>query len=350
MRSKLIKLISCVTFLFLIIRVTVSVTYLFRNVSNNRLSIIGMYEEGPLDVIYIGASSTAMYWQPLKAWNDCGYTSYAYATTAMPGDGSVYYMKEALKTHSPELFVIELRDFTGLSEEILEDGIRSGTDSMDFFSPNRWEYVYHYLKRRNITEETDVFSFYLDIAKYHTNIENLALPGAWSYMDNRAICKNKGWIWVDKYEKVEEPVNFRTEERGEIDDRTYGALTELLEFCKAGDYEVLFVVAPYAVTQEEEAKYNVIGDAVRTYGFDFLNANDYLEKIKLDFSTDFLNDKHVNLFGAEKYTNFLEWYIKDNYDLPDHRGDEEYMSWDDEYARFIQEEEIHKETVANLML
>ena len=69
----------------------------------------------------------------------------------------------------------------------------------------------------------------------------------------------------------------------------------------------------------------------------------------MDFSKDFYNIRHVNLFGAEKYTAFLEKYIKENYDLPDHRTEEEYKTWHDEYARFAQEEAEHKVSVGNLI-
>lgn len=36
---------------------------------------------------------------------------------------------------------------------------------------------------------------------------------------------------------------------------------------------------------------------------------------------------HVNSLGARKYTDFLEKYLSANYDLPDHRGDENYDEW-----------------------
>ena len=34
--------------------------------------------------------------------------------------------------------------------------------------------------------------------------------------------------------------------------------------------------------------------------------------------------------------------MKENYDLPDHRQEEEYASWYKEYVRFAQEEAEHK--------
>lgn len=350
MKNKMLKLISCVIFMLLIVKVTVSATYLFRNVGNNRLAVIGMYEEGPLDMVYIGGSSTFVYWQALKAWNDCGFTSYSYATDSLKGDANLYYVKEVLKTHQPKLFVIEMRNSIGIETEIDEAGLRAGSDSMDLFSVNRWQYIHDFLERRNVTEETDVLSCYFDIIKYHTNTTNLSLPEAWNYIDNRAEYGNKGWVWVDAWESIPEPIGFKTEERGELGERETQVLIELLEYLKSQNAQVLFVVSPMAIiTKDSEAKYNTVSDVVNKYGYKFINTNNYYREIGLDFSKDFYNVRHVNLFGAEKYTAFLEKYIKENYDLPDHRTEEEYKTWHDEYARFAQEEAEHKVSVGNLI-
>ena len=49
----------------------------------------------------------------------------------------------------------------------------------------------------------------------------------------------------------------------------------------------------------------------------------------LDFDTDLYNSTHVNIFGADKYTDFLSNYLKTNYNLPDRREDKNYQEWFD---------------------
>lgn len=349
MKGKIIKLVSCIIFLALIVKSVTYTTYLFRNANYDRLHIIGMYEEKALDMVYIGGSSAFVYWQPLKAWNDCGFTSYSYATNGLEVDGYLPYMEEVLERQRPRMFVVEMRGFQNVDFNFNEAALRNGTDSMDVFSMNRWKYVYNYMKERTITEEMDKFSFYFDIAKYHTNIENLAKPEAWEYMDNRADCSNKGWEWIDSWAEVSTPVGFETDELGEIDERTSDKLIELLEFCKSEKLEVLFVVAPYVITKEEEMKYNKISDVVDSYGYKFLNTNNYYKEMDLDFSTDFYNRNHVNLFGAEKYTSFLENYLTENYMLPAHKADAGYALWNEEYERYEKEEMQHKEIVSTFI-
>ena len=49
----------------------------------------------------------------------------------------------------------------------------------------------------------------------------------------------------------------------------------------------------------------------------------------------------MNVGGAEKYTKYMSKYLADRYDLPDHRGQEGYESWDEaleKYKDFIESE------------
>lgn len=91
-----------------------------------------------------------------------------------------------------------------------------------------------------------------------------------------------------------------------------------------------------------------MADMIQSYGFQYLNANEYYDEMNLDFSTDFYNKNHVNLFGAKKYTEFLEKYISQNYNLENHKGDPAYASWDEAYQEFQKQEEQHAQTVLDL--
>ena len=114
------------------------------------------------------------------------------------------------------------------------------------------------------------------------------------------------------------------------------------------DKEFLFIICPYEITKEHQMLYNTIQDAIEERGFVFLNANDYYEEIGLDFTSDFYNNWHVNTFGASKYTVFLGGYICDHYNLPDHRSDPEYSSWNDAATRFFEEDLIYQAQLIQL--
>lgn len=325
----------------------IHITYLFRPITYNRYHIVGLEKEN-VDMVYIGGSAAFVYWQPLKAWNDCGYTSYNYATDTVQAENIKAYLQETQKSQKSDLYVIDVRAFQYYSDEEVESGLRNGTDSMDLTNPVRYKLLREYFSNRNIS--TNKLSYYLDIVKYHNNISNLANKAAWQLINNNGTSINKGWEWIDDYEYLEEPKDYCVSERAELLDNDKKILYDLLDYCKSEKLNVLFVVCPYWITKEDYAKYNTIHDIVKEYDYDYINANDYYEEMNLDFESDFYNKNHVNMFGASKYTEFLEKYIAENYSLKDHRGESEYISWDNDFLRFEQEEEVHAKKITNVRL
>lgn len=347
-KSRIKNIILCVLFLCLFVKAFTFITYLFRDTDADRLRILGLKQEKDLDMIYVGSSSAICYWQPLQAWNDCGFTSYMYATNSLQADGSEYYIREALRTQDPKLFVVELRSYIAWTDEVYDLGLRNGSDSMSLSSPVRWKYIYDYMQKRTNTEDTDVGSFYFDIAKYHTNTERLGEEDQWKYSSNKAVFDNKGWEWFEQYDCLEEPVGFLTQERGEVPAKCKEALESLLAYCDDKQLDVLFVVSPKVLDKEEQAVYNSLKDIVESRGYRYWNANEHYEEIGLDFSKDFFNGNHTNCFGAEKYTRFLGNYIAEHYDMPDHSEDAAYAEWSEEYKRFAEEEKTCKEAVTKM--
>lgn len=348
MKSRTKKVISCIAFLCIVGTVFLKITYLFSESDYNRYNIVGIKEEDPLDMVYVGGSAAFVYWQPLKAWHDYGITSYSYATVGLPAESLQHYIKEVLKTQDPELFVVDVRPFQIWNEKV-DAKIRYSSDSMDY-SLNRFSLVKDYFDSRTVTEDVDVLSHYLQIIKYHSNYQEvLSKEDNWKMINNRINSEYKGWTFMQYHCFVEEPVDFETDECTELSEGCRKILDGLLAYCKKKELKVLFVVCPYSVTREEQKTYNAIQEIVEEEGFDFLNTNLYYDKMNLDFQTDFNDYNHVNCFGAEKYTDFLEKYLNENYHLPDRRGETLYASWDDLFVKFKEDEAITKMNVQQMI-
>ncbi|MDD6581027.1 MAG: hypothetical protein PUE89_09005, partial [Lachnospiraceae bacterium] len=59
-----------------------------------------------------------------------------------------------------------------------------------------------------------------------------------------------------------------------------------------------------------------------------IDFNKMYDELSIDFSTDMAEKVHLNFSGTKKLTEYLGNYIVNNYDIPDHRGDAKYSSWD----------------------
>ena len=60
-----------------------------------------------------------------------------------------------------------------------------------------------------------------------------------------------------------------------------------------------------------------------------------MDGVGFDYASDLTDTSHCNRWGAEKVTSYVGAYLKENYDLPDRRGDAAYASaWDAAYERY----------------
>lgn len=351
MKKRMKRILSFTLFSVILLNVFLAATYLFRSYHNyDQIHIRGIKNEkkDSIDMVYIGGSAAFVYWQPLKAWNDCGLSSYLMATNTLQAEMIQYYIEEVQIYQNPQLYVIDVRPFQYWGPDADEAGIRNGSDSMGEFSFIRWKMLNAYIGNRNFPENSHRLSFYFDIAKYHTNQDALPSPKNWKAIYSQEPALNKGFEWIDNYANLDHPVGFETDNCVELPYGAIQTLEKLLTYCKSKQLQVLFVVCPYCITKDHQERYNFLQKVIEENGFQFLNTNLYLEEMGLDFSTDFYHIAHVNCFGAEKYTAFLEKYIEANYTLPDHRGEAAYDSWDLDFERFSQEELHHKEVIRSL--
>ena len=350
-KFKIIKGTSVAVFIVTIIHVFLSMTYLFRGNQysyDDRISVVGIKEEkeDSIDVIYIGGSAAFVYWEPLHAYKDCGFTSYALATNNIQAESILAYIKYAREYQNPALFIIDARPFQYYDDIGNEVGLRVTSDSLDI-GFNRFNLINTYLNNRTL--EIDNVALYLDIAKYHTNYDALKTDIAWQLMDNSMQCDYKGGRIQTAWSYLHEPQKVNNIERIELPENGKKTLIELLDYLKENNLNALFVVCPYLMTAEDCSRYNTVSDIVSEYGYIFLNTNDYYNEMGIDFSTDFYNVHHVNSLGAEKYTDFLENYLVQNYELPDHRSDDNYSIWQSLAEEYNIVSEQSRRTVQSLI-
>ena len=130
-----------------------------------------------------------------------------------------------------------------------------------------------------------------------------------------------------------------TDKRAPLSEIAEDALEKTLDKCDeltANGDQVLFVLSPYCCLKGQKPIFNTAIDMVRERGYTALDFNtpEMYDELGLDFEKDFYNSKHVNYIGAEKYTRYLTSYLVENYDLPDHRGEAGYESWETAYSLY----------------
>ncbi|MBQ8596589.1 MAG: SGNH/GDSL hydrolase family protein [Lachnospiraceae bacterium] len=328
---------GAVIFISIFLIILTTVTYIIRTNGEIKDIFTGFYaeEDDSLDVIMIGSSPVYPFYSASKLWGEYGITSYPLSSHVQRPSAALPLVKEAYKTQSPQVFVFEMRMYT------MEDGdmesnmayARGVTDNMKY-SWNRIDAI-----NRLVPDVSERYTYYFDIFKYHSNWKTMVLPEQIACFRYERQHPLKGFVIKDEVGPLEEeriptctgltetmPIPVEQEER----------LYELLDYLKEQEQQALFIVSPYRIEPEEQMMFNYMKPIIASYGYEFVNMNEYYEEIGIDFTTDYYDfGGHVNTLGAEKCTAYLGKLLE-QFDLPDKRGLEGYESWEESYEYYLE--------------
>lgn len=303
-------------------------------------------EDDSVDVLVVGSSHAFLNIYPEVLWRDFGYSSFNLAASLQPMWSSYHYIVEALKTQTPKVIILE-----GYRLIEQKDYVERGTVIKNLYgmkwSKNKLEAIKAATgidkseseDTRSPQEIAVLDQIPFEFANYHSRYSELSAADFMRYY-GLYECKNyKGNVVGTKvYTGFKQPnVAEYSTEPGTLTAKTEEYYRKILELGRELDIPIVTVVAPFAMNNKEYSIYLAAEQISEEYGQIFVNYNEYYEEIGLDFSTDILDaGSHLNEKGAEKFTFALGELIQDNFDIPDHRGDDAYGSWEtdtEEYMR-----------------
>jgi len=344
LKKNLILIVAIMALTALVCYGLIIISYVMRPISNSRENFCGFYAEDDdsLDAVLIGASSCYYAWQPLRGYNEYGFTSFNLGTDALQPQSIVYEVKEVMKTQSPSLIMIDLRPFQygkliGNVENVANmervAPFRNVCDNMKY-SINRYDLI-----SNGAPDSEPEWTYQIDLSKYHTLISELFSVENWKYAFNSYPLTSKGFWYHAECRDVEITERTNMGAKTPLDSEIEEILRNLLQTVKDEypDLKVIFLVMPHGGYAVEEGTFNSLYEIINVYGYDYFNGMDYLNEMGIDPLTDFRDEDHLNLSGANKLSTFLGNYLSEKYNLPDRRSDVGFSSWQDCYNEWIEE-------------
>ena len=318
-KSIIFIVIFCIiwNYVFSILRLSINpINYFYREPKNT------------LDVIYIAPSNGYRHFNTVLAYKEFGFTTGMLSSGSQPVAFAKYLIKEAKKYQKPQLYIIDINTLIHDDGFLSEAPIRATTDAMKF-SINRIDALNEVLKDSNIPKK-DYISYYFSFLKYHNKWkevikddflqENESFYKGFLFSPSTAIVSpQEEYIWNEKESRDLTDVNKKT-------------LYSLMSYLKEENIPVLFVIPVRLFDEKERQTLNTITSVLKENNFDIINFNT-LKDFSVDYETDFYDSSHINIYGATKYTLYFSKYLKENYNLKDHRNDDKYISWDKEFER-----------------
>ena len=280
-------------------------------------------KENSLDAVFIGGSAVYRFWEPPLAWDDYGFTSWSFSIPAMNAINYPYIIKEIDKTQPDALLMISLNGFINMNIDAA--GIYRNTSYMPL-SRNKIEMI-HDLANKIGYYGWDQLEFYFPIMRFHDRWSEL---NAWDFNHKPDPYKSgayEGIFWSKKnvayfFKNTDEEID-ATKEQTEF-------LNELFEFLDQCGHEVLFVVSPQALNADgRQLRMNRMCSLIQEQGYGCLNLYDYYDETGIQPETDYYNERHTNIHGAIKSTDFIARYLVENYGFSDKRGQPGYEDWDE---------------------
>ena len=287
-------------------------------------------EENSIDVLFMGSSHSYSNINTGVLYDEFGIAGFDYGGAEQLLWNNYYWLVEALKTQRPKVIVLEL-----FSTGVIKDDFQGAWMMENIYGMKPSENYYNSVKTSTLDNVFD--SYILPFTRYHSKYASLTKD---DFQYEEYLKSFKGfepkWSLTGSTE-LEAPDISQVTEMTPISEKAERYFRKYIELCEEENIPLVFVCSPYMVTEDAQKIYNYMFSIADEYEIPYLDFNKMYEELNLDFKTDMCEWSHLNERGNVKYTTYLGNYLKEHYDLPDRRGEEAYITWQEDADRWKQE-------------
>ncbi len=270
-------------------------------------------EENSLDVIFLGSSRNIMNINPAEIWQTGRLSSFALGATGQPLWNSYHYLSEALKTQSPQLIVLEVGMLSFPEEYSEYNFIVKNTLGLKQ-NVNRYEAI-----QTSAPEEirTDLL---LKFPVFHDRYDELTVTDFTFGMVDRDV-SYRGFTPSGTQVSYDIPEDLSGNSDYVIPDKNLLYLQMIIELCSENDIELLLLATPDLITEPTgwsemcASISHEVQEIADLADINYLNTDDVGLDIGLDYSSDFRDERHLNIYGAKKLSQYLAEYIIESYEI-----------------------------------
>lgn len=316
-------------------------------------------EKKDFDLLICGSCHSYTSFNPIQCYQDYGITSYNVGQGSETIAGSYLQLVDYLEKTDAKVVLVETWGInakeTYISQESIEGALMASAVDNNYFSLEKlsvildfellnWIDELTYLTRYKgrlldgsigATDFIDSYATLMEINQYNNNESE-----KWETKNRLA---NKGYKYMsetlpDDTSIVIPEVN--ETEYLEADKEQLNYIDKIIELCKKENVNVFFYRAPYSCTENELKRSNYLKKYIEDRGETYIDLN---KEIEFDYCKEFYDEYHLNVYGAEKSTEYLVNVIKEKCAMKDHREEIGYEEWDKIELQKIPREKVIEE-------
>jgi hypothetical protein len=277
--------------------------------------------ENSIDVVGVGSSHVHVSVNPMILWQQEGLPSYMLAASSQPFWGAYYYIKECLKYQNPKLIILEAYAAASNYQTFVNPS-PSTVRSYAYFNTFFLRMSRDKIEALRLSIDNNRKNILLGFPFYHARRDIVR----YDFIKSTMPFMN-GYTFSTATAPFETPPEWRSDDYEVIPEIENEYLLKIIALARGENIPLLFIEAPYIITEPDQKKFNYVKKIARENNLNFINYNLLYIESGLDFMTDMSDWNHLNYKGAAKVSKHLASYIRDTYKLEDKRGDPAYASW-----------------------
>ena len=257
------------------------------------------------DVLFFGSSLVYCDVAPAWIWAESGLRSYVMAGPEQTIPITYYYIKEAFRTQSPQLIMLEM---TGMFYEKYQNYTKANIDFMPI-SVNRLAAIF------TAAEPKLVPALLFPLFSYHDRWDSIGKKEIMRKLTPAAADPLAGYTFLSD---ACTPPEYAERTAFTADSDTYREnlrwLEKIRDYCEKQNAALLLYAAPSAGRIPAEAMAALRQDTA-ALGLTFIDFNDILPELGVDDARDWYDFLHFNVRGAEKFSRWLGTFLTERQGL-----------------------------------
>ncbi|MDR7870517.1 MAG: SGNH/GDSL hydrolase family protein [Tissierellaceae bacterium] len=295
-------------------------------------------EEKDHDVIFIGDCEVYENFSPVTLWENYGVTSYIRGSAQQLIWQSYYLLEETLKYETPEVVVFNV---LSMKYDVPQNEAynRMTLDGMKM-SSSKLKSI-----KASMMEEENMIDYLFPLFRYHSRWSELE-EDDFKYLFEKKQLFHNGYYMRADIKPVTSVPNGKRLPDYKFGDNSYYYLDLMVELCKSKGVELVLIKAPsiYPYWYDEWDKQMV--EYAEKHDLLYINFLDFIDEAGIDFNTDTYDaGLHLNVYGAEKLSDYFGKILVDKFNLEDKKNDEELKTiWDEkiEFYNSMKERQLQE--------
>ena len=274
--------------------------------------------ENSMDVIVLGSSHAQYSFSPTFFYEDTGLYAYVLGSACQPLEVSYQMLREALKTQSPKLVILETYTATPL-RSVCEADSCYVTAEYQMRGMEKINTINYLPEEKAVTYRNDFINYHNDWRTKETfdflfEEDDKSIDQSFGYIPIESDSSYDNWWYAIKYNDKNNDV--------ELDGLDLDSLNNILNLCRENNIELLMYFTPMDMLDELNQKYRYkVWEYCEDNNVKYVDFVDLSEE--LDYRIPVHNDGfHSKVTGANVTTSYLANFIKDNNYEFNHKEDE----------------------------